>query len=99
MTEQFEEFSLVEEAERFVIATALRKGLTPRAEIARPAQARRYLDLGVNHFCIGWDVSILADWFGEQGRAMRAILGGGAAGPAAPLRDTAYPQGGTPARP
>ena len=65
----------VKEAERFVIETALKKGIAPRAEIASPADAKKYLDMGVKHFCVGWDVSILFNWFKEVGQAMRGILG------------------------
>ncbi|MBM3489936.1 MAG: 2,4-dihydroxyhept-2-ene-1,7-dioic acid aldolase [Alphaproteobacteria bacterium] len=71
----------VKEAERFVIETALRKGIQPRAEIAQPEQARAYLDLGVRHFCIGWDVRILSDWFRQQGGAMHKQLFGREAKP------------------
>ena len=38
-------------------------------------QAKRYLDLGVTDFCIGWDVRILFDWFKNSGQAMRDLLG------------------------
>lgn len=69
----------VRDAERYVIQTALKKGIAPRAEIARPEDARKYLDLGVKHFCIGWDVSILYAWFQENGKAMRQLLGRDAA--------------------
>jgi 4-hydroxy-2-oxoheptanedioate aldolase len=65
----------VKEAERFVIETALKKGIAPRAEISRPEDAKKYLDLGVKHFCIGWDVGILSNWFKENGKAMRQLLG------------------------
>jgi 4-hydroxy-2-oxoheptanedioate aldolase len=65
----------VKEAERYVIETALKKGIAPRAEIARPQDAAGYLDMGVKHFCIGWDVSILFGWFKENGKAMRQLLG------------------------
>jgi len=65
----------VREAERYVIETALKLGIAPRAEIAHPEEAKRYLDLGVKHFCIGTDVSILFQWFVASGKAMRAILG------------------------
>jgi 4-hydroxy-2-oxoheptanedioate aldolase len=65
----------VKEAERYVIATALKKGIAPRAEIARPEDAKKYLDMGVQHFCVGWDVSILFNWFKENGQAMRGLLG------------------------
>ena len=63
------------EAERHVIETAQRMGIAPRAEIQRPEQAKKYLDMGIKHFCIGTDVSILFDWFRENGRAMRETLG------------------------
>ena len=65
----------VKEAERYVIETALKMGVAPRAEIASPNDAKKYLDMGVKHFCIGWDVSILFNWFKEAGQAMRGILG------------------------
>jgi 4-hydroxy-2-oxoheptanedioate aldolase len=65
----------VREAERHVIETALKKGIAPRAEISHPDEAKRYLDMGVKHFCIGTDVSILFQWFRESGKAMRGLLG------------------------
>jgi 4-hydroxy-2-oxoheptanedioate aldolase len=65
----------VRQAERYVIETALKRGIAPRAEIGRPEEAKRYLDMGVKHFCIGTDVSILFEWFVHSGKAMREILG------------------------
>jgi 4-hydroxy-2-oxoheptanedioate aldolase len=65
----------VREAERYVIETALKLGIAPRAEISRPEEAKRYLDMGVKHFCIGTDVNILFDWFVQGGKAMRQLLG------------------------
>ena len=84
----------VREAERFTIETALRKGIAPRAEIGHPDQARRYLDMGVRHFCIGWDVAILFEWFKQSGQAMREIFSGAAdnAGQPRDASDTAYPR-------
>ena len=32
--------------------------------------------MGVKHFCIGTDVSILYDWFKQQGGAMKELLAG-----------------------
>jgi 4-hydroxy-2-oxoheptanedioate aldolase len=64
----------VRDAEKLMIETALTKGIAPRAEISHPDEARYYLDLGVRHFCIGWDVSILFDWFKANGKAMHDIL-------------------------
>jgi 4-hydroxy-2-oxoheptanedioate aldolase len=65
----------VVEAERHVIATALRRGIAPRAEISHPSEAGPYLEMGVRHFCMGWDVNILHDWFRGEGEAMRKLLG------------------------
>jgi len=65
----------VKEAEVHVIKTALRLGVAPRVEIDRPEQARPYLDMGVRHFCMGWDVGILFDWFKSNGAKLRAMVG------------------------
>jgi 2-keto-3-deoxy-L-rhamnonate aldolase RhmA len=62
------------EAERHVVETALRMGVQPRAEIENPAEAARYLAMGVRHFCIGTDVSILYEWYRVSGQAMRELL-------------------------
>lgn len=64
----------VREAEKFVIETALAKGIAPRAEISRPEESARYLDMGVKHFCIGTDVGILFDWFRANGKSMLNLL-------------------------
>ncbi|MCU1490047.1 MAG: 2,4-dihydroxyhept-2-ene,7-dioic acid aldolase [Acidimicrobiaceae bacterium] len=80
-----EDAEQVLEAERHMIATALRRGIAPRAEIADAAGAEYYLNLGVRHFCVGHDVGILHNWFSEQGARMRSALGelgdSGAEGP------------------
>ncbi|MCA0250657.1 MAG: 2,4-dihydroxyhept-2-ene-1,7-dioic acid aldolase [Proteobacteria bacterium] len=68
-------------AEKKTIETALKKGLHPRVELRDPSQAKKYLDMGVKHFCIGWDVRILADWWDTKGAEMRGLLGDGAAAP------------------
>ncbi|MBL8701649.1 MAG: 2,4-dihydroxyhept-2-ene-1,7-dioic acid aldolase [Alphaproteobacteria bacterium] len=79
----------VRRAERRTIETALAKGLHPRVEIGEPAQAARYLEMGVRHFCIGWDVGILHKWWSENGAAMQALLAGEA--PARARRGRAKP--------
>lgn len=63
------------EAEKYVIETTLAKGIQPRAEINSPDQAKRYLDMGVKHFCIGTDMVILFEWFKANGSAMRDLVG------------------------
>ena len=64
----------IQEAEELVIRKSLEYGVQPRIEIGAVAQAQRYLDLGVRHFCIGWDRFLLNQGFTELGRGMRALL-------------------------
>ena len=63
-------------AERKTIETALKRGIHPRVELGDPADAPRYLEMGVRHFCIGWDVTILHRWWAENGKRMRGLLAG-----------------------
>ena len=67
----------VQRAERITIETALSKGLHPRVELASPDGAARYLSMGVKHFCIGWDVRILYDWWQQNGAQLHALRDGG----------------------
>ena len=61
-------------AERRVFETALKMGVPPRAEIGSVEQAKRYLDMGVKHFCIGTDISILYSWWKENGDGLRKVV-------------------------
>jgi len=65
---------IVKETERRVLETALKAGIPPRAEITHPDQAQYYLDLGVRHFNLGVDLSILFDWWKSNGETMRKVL-------------------------
>jgi 4-hydroxy-2-oxoheptanedioate aldolase len=65
----------VVKAERRTIETALKKGLHPRVELSDIRQAAPYLEMGVKHFCIGWDVRILHDWWRLNGEGIRGMLG------------------------
>jgi len=64
----------VKAVERRVIETALRMGVQPRAEIGSAEQARYYLDLGVRHFCVGWETRILFDWWKGNGEQLRKLV-------------------------
>ncbi len=74
----------VREAEKYVIETAHKRGIPARAEIRDADGAGRFLEMGVQHFCVGWDVRVLHDWFTEQGKAMHDLLAAGANGQVAP---------------
>ena len=64
----------VKAVERRVFETALKMGVPPRAEIASVDQAKYYLDLGVRHFNIGTDLSILHNWWKTNGDELRKIV-------------------------
>ncbi len=57
----------IKATERKVIETSLKMGVQPRAEIGTADEAKYYLDLGVRHFCIGTDISILYGWWKAHG--------------------------------
>jgi 4-hydroxy-2-oxoheptanedioate aldolase len=61
-------------AERKVIETCLRMGIPPRVEIAAPEDAGPYLDMGVRHFSLGSDLSILFGWWKQNGEKLRRML-------------------------
>jgi 4-hydroxy-2-oxoheptanedioate aldolase len=63
-------------AEKYTIELALKLGKNPRVELRDPGAAAKYLDMGVQHFCIGWDVRILADWWDTKGAEMRGLVEG-----------------------
>jgi 2-keto-3-deoxy-L-rhamnonate aldolase RhmA len=64
----------VVEAERHVIATALKMGIHPRVELREPKGYERYLEMGVRHFNVGLDIRILHAWYQQAGDQLRAIL-------------------------
>ena len=60
--------------EETVIAKSLAYGIRPRIEIGAVEQAKRYVDLGVRDFCIGWDRFILRAAFTNLGEGMRKLV-------------------------
>ena len=65
----------VKEAERYVIETALNKGVAPRVELNQAAGFEPYLEMGVKHFNVGMDLRTLFDWFQKSGGVLRNELG------------------------
>jgi 4-hydroxy-2-oxoheptanedioate aldolase len=66
----------IQETEQRVFETALKMGVHPRAEIGSADGAKRFLDMGVRHFCIGTDISILYSWWRQHGDGLRKALEG-----------------------
>ncbi|TLN10993.1 2,4-dihydroxyhept-2-ene-1,7-dioic acid aldolase [bacterium] len=64
----------VREAELRTIKVALEMGIAPRAEIRAPADASRYIELGVRNFSLNTDISILYDWWRSNGSDLKKML-------------------------
>ncbi len=67
----------VKAVERRVFETALKLGVPPRAEINTVDEAKYYLDLGVRHFNIAADLSILFNWWKTNGDHLRKVISEG----------------------
>ena len=65
----------VVEAEDYMIETALRLGVAPRAVIKDWREADRYMRLGVKHFCIGFDISTIYNFCNEKGGSFAKKIG------------------------
>lgn len=65
----------VQEAEKYVIETALKRGIAPRVELNDATGFEPYLEMGVKHFNVGIDVRTLFNWFCSAGGTLRAKLG------------------------
>jgi 2-keto-3-deoxy-L-rhamnonate aldolase RhmA len=66
----------VKEVERRVFETAIRMGVPPRAEVNTPDDAKYYLDMGVRHFSLGTDITILHGWLKSNGESLRKAVEG-----------------------
>lgn len=65
----------VREAEKYLIETAVKMGIRPRAEVNDLEQAKPYVEMGVKDFCIGWDVMMVYQYCKEQGEGLAKLLG------------------------
>ncbi len=63
----------IQQAQDDMIEMALAKGVAPRVEVASFEQTRRFLDMGVKHFCIGWDLGTLSSWCYQQAKGLQGL--------------------------
>ena len=66
-----------QKVQRYVIETCLKKGVPPRVELASLEGIEPYLEMGVRHFSLGGDLTILRDFWAENGARLRDILSTG----------------------
>lgn len=59
-----------------VFKVALEMGVNPRVEIGSADDAKKYLDMGVRHFSVGTDISILYGFWKKEGEGVRRALQG-----------------------
>jgi 4-hydroxy-2-oxoheptanedioate aldolase len=57
-----------------VFQMAIDMGIPPRAEIQSADEAKEFLDMGVRHFSIGTDITILHSWWKENGDKLREAI-------------------------
>jgi 4-hydroxy-2-oxoheptanedioate aldolase len=60
--------------EELVYKKSLEYGVQPRVEIGSTDQAKRYVDLGIRHFCIGWDRFIYQSALTKLGEEMQKVV-------------------------
>ena len=65
--------SEIRPAEELVIRKSIEYGIHPRIEMGGPESAKRYIDLGVRHFCVGWDRFLLRAGLGQLGEGMKKL--------------------------
>lgn len=63
----------VQDAHKRMIEMALKAGKHPRVEIGSMEQAKPYLDMGVKHFCVGWDIAIVFGWCKQQAKLIEEL--------------------------
>ena len=66
--------SEIRPAEELVIRKSIEYGIHPRIEMGGPESAKRYIDLGVRHFCVGWDRFFYKSSLIEVGEGMQKVL-------------------------
>jgi 2-keto-3-deoxy-L-rhamnonate aldolase RhmA len=66
----------VRAVERRVIDSCLQAGVPVRAELSDFAEAKYYLDLGVRHFCLGYDLISIFACLQHEGEQLREVLDG-----------------------
>jgi len=64
----------IQDAQKRMVEMALKKGVHPRVELPSFENAKPWIDLGVRHFCLGWDVTIIYAWCNQNGEGMAKLL-------------------------
>ncbi len=71
---RFEKDEELRRIERYVMETAMKKGIPVRCEIPTYDKAKYYLELGVKHFCLGDEVMNNVRWWNSEGDHLRELF-------------------------
>ena len=63
-------------AKKKTFETAIRMGVPPRAEVETADEIKEFLDMGVRHFSVGTDITILYDFWNREGQKIAKALEG-----------------------
>ena len=64
------------DTQKRMVEMALKKGVAPRVEVPSFEAAKPWVDLGIRHFCIGWDVTIIYAWCNQNSEGMGNLIPG-----------------------
>jgi 2-keto-3-deoxy-L-rhamnonate aldolase RhmA len=67
----------IKEVERKVIRTALERGVAVRVDLLGSEtleECREYVDMGVRHFCYGFEFVVIHRWLDENAPKLRALI-------------------------
>ncbi len=66
----------VREIEEKIIKTCLKFGVSPRVEINQADEAKKYIEMGVTHFCLGTELHILRNFYNNEGKQLHTLIRG-----------------------
>lgn len=66
----------VRQIEQKIIETCLKNGVSPRVEINHAEEAKKYIEMGVKHFCLGAELHILRDYYNDEGKKLHSLVKG-----------------------
>ena len=64
------------DTQKRMVEMALKKGVAPRVEVPSFEAAKPWVDMGIRHFCIGWDVTIIYAWCNQNSEGMGNLIPG-----------------------
>ena len=65
----------IQATQRHVVERALAHGVHPRIELGSMEQAQKWWDLGVRHFCVGWDIGTVFRWCRNEAGYAKTLMG------------------------